>query len=120
MNKPSKDYERRHDDDGDPIECDCCGYFAPTREFELADPSRPGDLTEHTFCRICASTPACNVLRYPEQCHDSDMLRTAAWIGNAILEAIYSGPRPDGLIRDLRLAWRSGEKPEDYPHLFED
>ena len=23
-------------------------------------------------------------------------------------------------LRDIRLAWRSGERPEDYPHLFDD
>jgi len=115
----TKQYKRRRHENGEPIKCDACGYLAPTAEFDL--PSSCADRDgRYNFCEICASAGPGRAFRYPEQYGADDVLRTVAWIGNRLLDSIYSGPRPDAVIRDLRLAWRSGEKPEDYPHLFED
>ncbi len=81
------EYKRMQDDDGEPRDCDSCGYPAPLATFQSAPTNEP-----KTICELCAGTYAGSALDYPSQYPNADVLKTICHVGNAILAELRKKP----------------------------
>lgn len=80
------EFSKRFDDDGEPIECECCHYPGRLETF-------PGTMTHRgqrdlVLCEVCANTYLSIAEKYPNQCPDGQLYRSVAVLGNMLLEAI--------------------------------
>ena len=71
--------------------CDSCGYCRPV-DLKVYNLSRRGNVDINAkLCGICATTTISGQMEYPlSHTHDGEMLRSMAWIGNAILVRLES------------------------------
>lgn len=87
-------FEKRTSEDGEAIECDCCGYWTETvkhtthTEASIRDGNRQGE--EFHLCRICYDTHLSKALFYPSQCDDPVIYKSLAWLGNFLRDEIRS------------------------------
>lgn len=81
------EYEKRIDEEGEPVICDSCHYAAPTAIFE----NEPRGGTRH-FCQICSETflssPSIYLSLYSPA--EQKLFSGVAWVGNRILDEIRS------------------------------
>lgn len=84
-------FEKRKDDRGDAIECECCGYWAATSVFEgHAEGLHALEKRETYLCEVCSSTHLSLAVTYPSQCPDARLWMSIGWIANRILDEIRS------------------------------
>lgn len=89
------EFTKRATEDGDPIECDCCGYEAATLDFDChAEGLRGLDRKTTTLCEVCASTHLSKSVNYPSQCPDQQLWQSIGWIANRILDEIRASRDP--------------------------
>lgn len=79
-------YQKRVDKKGDPIICACCSFEGRVELFQSHRTSR--GLEDFYLCEICAQTHLAIAYTYPEQCHDSNLYKSIAVLGNIILEEL--------------------------------
>ena len=84
------EYQKLTDEDGEPIECDCCQYPAPVSLFKntLTEYSNMIVGEDKYFCEICASTFLSSSVTYPSQCNDPKLHQSIGWIANFLAEKI--------------------------------
>lgn len=82
------EYTYRTDEDGEPVECDCCGYPAPLSEF--SGHAEHMTTATHLLCEVCSSTHLSSSVWYPSQCPDERLWRSIGWIANLLREEIKS------------------------------
>lgn len=94
------EYEQKFTKDYDPVECDCCGFEAPTSHFDHCDKE---------LCKVYANThlPSWEANLHLEP-SNKDLARMIAQTVNLILEKLRE--------IDARLAKLEGESDEEGPH----
>ena len=80
------EFKKQTDADGDPVECDCCGY--PGRVALFPDTLCESGARDWTLCEVCATTHLSIAEKYPRQCPDVHLYKSIAILGNMLLEAI--------------------------------
>jgi len=75
-----RDYKLETDEDGEVLECDCCGSQVATSVFANGLPAKDGRL-----CEVCSSTFLSHAFWYPEQVSDTRLYKSIAIIANMIL-----------------------------------
>ena len=82
---------KRVNDDGEPIECECCGYEAATSLFSGHAEGLRGLETKKTYlCEVCSSTHLSSSVNYPSWCPDPQLWQSIGWLANRILDEIRS------------------------------
>lgn len=83
------EFQKRTDDDGHAVECDCCHYEGRVADFpQTLCGSGRRDLV---LCEVCATTYLSIATKYPNQCSDPQLYKSIAVLGNMLLEAIREG-----------------------------
>ncbi len=91
------EYILRYDDSTPPdvVDCDNCGYPAPTVQTHKSCVQRSAD-DEVFLCEICYCTFLSNPTMYPSlHRDDKELFGGLAWIGNKILDEIRKA-KPQG------------------------
>lgn len=80
------DYEKKFDENGEPVDCACCQYPGRLALFENTPCGRVN--RDLLLCEVCSQTMLSIALKYPLQCPDPNLYRSVAILGNMLLEAI--------------------------------
>lgn len=81
-------------------ECDSCGHETMVKFFDLNHAGSRRNGEELYTCAICSNSWVANALWYPDQYHDSPLMKTVAVIGNMIMDRVT--PRYIRLWRFVR------------------
>ena len=84
-------HEHQFDEDGEPIECDSCGFPGKVAIYNCHVSAKHHNSTPFKdcfLCEVCANTHLSNQFKYPDQCNDHLLHKSIAILGNMILEEI--------------------------------
>ena len=82
------EYVKRVNADGEAIECDCCGYWTETAEYEPSIEIRRSQFGLVYLCEICGTSGLDISVMYPSQCKEPRLYRAIGWIANMLRDEI--------------------------------